>query len=178
MPQKSNNVSRGVIAGLLGWAFPGAGHWFLGMRGLGTIYSVAVMVPFVAGVLLGGIKTSINPYFNSWLFLAELGVGGPTLVGLGINNAVTPYDARTLAQIEQNPRPPTTVTREQQAEVATYVAYYPTSDVVQIYLSVAGLLNLMALLDAVARAQTNGAPIFQYEIDQQRQRETLAEAAA
>jgi hypothetical protein len=41
-----------------------------------------------------------------------------------------------------------------------YSAYYPYSDIAQIYLATAGLLNVLVILDAIARAQTGGLPTF------------------
>ncbi len=40
-----------------------------------------------------------------------------------------------------------------------YIAIYPGSDVAQIYLATAGLLNLLVILDAMSRSQY-GAPTF------------------
>ena len=46
---------------------------------------------------------------------------------------------------------------------AGYMSYYPESDVAQIYLATAGLLNLLVILDAISRAQT-GLPTYHREL--------------
>ncbi len=43
-----------VVAALLAFAIPGAGHWYQGRRFKATIYSVCIFVIFVWGMILGG----------------------------------------------------------------------------------------------------------------------------
>jgi hypothetical protein len=42
-----------VVAGLLAFAIPGAGHWYQGRRFKATIYSVCILTIFVWGMILG-----------------------------------------------------------------------------------------------------------------------------
>ncbi len=125
-------------AGLLAWILPGAGHWLLGQRGLAAVFFTAITFCYLAGLALGGLKTSVNPKINHWLFLAELGVGGYTFTCFGLSQTLP--------------------------DRTEYLSYYPSSDLSQIYLSVAGLLNVLAVLDAMARAQTGGLPVFYHEL--------------
>ncbi|HMQ16143.1 MAG TPA: hypothetical protein PKC49_09235 [Phycisphaerae bacterium] len=138
MTRRDNAEARTLTAGVLAWLVPGAGHFWLGLRGLGTVYFVAITLPFLTGVALGGVKTTVNPRANVWLFLAEMGVGGYTTVGF-------------LASQALPDRP-------------EYICYYPGADVAQIYLAVAGLLNVLAILDALSRAQTGGLPVNHHEL--------------
>jgi hypothetical protein len=43
-----------LLAWLLGWLLPGAGHWYLGQRSRGIVLAGALTGCFGAGVLLGG----------------------------------------------------------------------------------------------------------------------------
>ncbi len=129
---------RVTQAGILAWILPGAGHWFLGHRGFAAIFFAAITFPYLTGLAYGGIKNSINPQVNKWLFLAEMGVGGYTTVGYFVSSAIS-------------------VPREQ---ITRYIAFFPESDVAMIYLATAGLLNVLAILDAMTRAQTGGLPVF------------------
>ena len=43
-----------VVAALLAFAIPGAGHWYQGRRFKATIYSVCILTIFVWGMILGG----------------------------------------------------------------------------------------------------------------------------
>jgi len=135
MARSPETEARTVTAGLLAWVLPGAGHFWLGYRGLGLIYFVAITLPFVTGAALGGVKTQINPRENVWLFLAEMGAGAYTTAGFLLGQALP--------------------------DKPEYRCYYPGSDIAQIYLAVAGLLNVLAILDALSRAQASGSPVIQ-----------------
>ncbi len=74
-------------------------------------------------------------------------LGGYTIPGYIASQAIT----RNIADRAQH---------GEDVSLTDYVAYYPASDVAQIYLATAGLLNILAILDAITRAQTHGLPTF------------------
>lgn len=139
---KPDPTLRAIQAGLLGWLIPGAGHWILGLRGFAWVYFIAIGGSYLIGMLIGGVKTSVDPQGNVWLFLAELGVGAFTMIFYVM--------ARALPSVAAY-------------QESIYVSYFPGQDIAQIYLSVAGLMNVIAVLDAIARAQTAGLPVFHHE---------------
>jgi len=143
MKQKAAPTTRMVQAGILAWILPGAGHFYLGHRGMAAVLFVAISFPYWTGLAIGGVKNSINPRVNRWLFLAEIAIGGYTTAGYIVSSRLPTYDAK---------------------ELSPYVSFYPESDVAQIYLAVGGLLNLLAILDALTRAQTGGLPVFYQEM--------------
>lgn len=151
-----------IPAGLLTWVLPGLGHWWLGHRALGVVFFLAISFPYFTGLAVGGIKNSVNPWSNHWLFFAEMGCGGYTTGALVVNRNVGELDPRLLADPKflNSPR----LTDEQRTRYAKYLSFYPESDVAQIYLAAAGLLNVLAILDAIARAQTGGLPTFRREL--------------
>jgi hypothetical protein len=130
-------------AGILAWILPGAGHFYLGHRGIALVFFIAISFAYGTGLAVGGVKNSVNPRVNHWLFLAEIGVGGYTTAGYFVSNALPTYSPD---------------------ELSPYVGFYPDSDVAQIYLAAGGLLNLLAILDALTRAQTGGLPVFYQEM--------------
>jgi hypothetical protein len=138
---------RAIQAGLLGWLLPGAGHYFLGHRGLAVVFFIAISVPYAIGLALGGVKNFASPSANHWLFLSELPVAGYTVPAYFASQAI---ERSLMARRE----------RGETIDLTHYVAYYPASDVAQIYLATAGLLNILAIIDAIARAQTGGQPTF------------------
>lgn len=150
MPKNSDTTTRAIAAGVLSWLLPGAGHFYLGHRGIGVVMWVAVTFAFGTGLAFGGVKDSVNLRTNPWLFVAEIGVAGYTVPSWLASQAVERHLARQSAL-------------GQQVNVAPYSSYYPESDVATIYLATAGLLNLLVILDAVARAQT-GLPTFPREL--------------
>jgi len=143
MKQKPDPAIRMFQAGILAWILPGGGHFFLGHRGLAAVLFVAITFAYGTGLAIGGVKNSVNPRANRWLFLAELGIGSYTTVGYMVSNRLPDYGPK---------------------ELSPYVAFYPETDVAQIYLAIGGLLNLLAILDALTRAQTGGLPVFYHEM--------------
>ncbi len=143
MSSAPSSTGRALQVGLLAWVLPGAGHWITGHRGMAAVFFIAITFPYWTGVAIGGVKDSVNPVTNSWLFLAELGCGAYTGIGYVMS--------RSLPTV-----PPT--------EYSPYISYYPESDVAQIYLAAAGLLNVLAILDALTRAQTGGLPTFHRDL--------------
>ena len=137
-------TAKTIQVGLLAWIIPGAGHWLLGQRGLAIAFFLAISLPYATGLAIGGVKNFASPTANRWLFLAELPIGGYTVPAYFASQAVE----RKVRALGGN------------VNLTEYVAYYPGSDVAQIYLAAAGLLNILAILDALARAQTSGLPTF------------------
>lgn len=160
--QNTETTNRSVLAGVLSWLVPGAGHWYLGQRGLAVVLLVAVSFPYMVGLAYGGVLSSVNPQLNRWLYFAELGVGGYTLpltlASRGLQQNV--LNDLGFTRIPDQMREP--VQYAAFVEAATerrYMSFFPESDIAQIYLATAGLLNLLVILDAVSRAQT-GLPTF------------------
>jgi hypothetical protein len=141
--QRADPTTRTVQAGILAWLLPGAGHYFLGHRGIAIVFFVAISFAYGTGLAIGGVKNSVNPNVNHWLFLAEVPAGGYTIASYFLSNSLPTYAAD---------------------ELSPYVSFYPESDIAQIYLAVGGLLNLLAILDALTRAQTGGLPVFFHEM--------------
>jgi hypothetical protein len=160
-------LGKAIQAGLLSWLVPGCGHFLLGHRGLGIICFVAISFAYWTGMAFGGFVSSVNTVTNRWLFIAELGCGGYTLPSLVISRSL---ENRVLRELQFSRVPDQLVERDQYdayLRTAThrgYMSYFPESDVALIYLSAAGLLNVLVILDAVARAQTGGLPTFHREV--------------
>lgn len=142
MKRRIDPLELTIQAGFLAWLLPGLGHWRLGQRNFALIYFVAITLSYWTGIAVGGVKTSVDPVGNVWLFVAELGAGGYTGVCYMVSSQIP-----TVRPTEPSP----------------YVSYYPESEVAQIYLAVAGLLNVLAVLDAMTRAQHSGLPVFYFE---------------
>ena len=135
-------IARTLQAGILAWILPGAGHFALGHRGLGIVFFSAISFAYLTGVAVGGVKTSVDPQGNRWLFLAEMGVGGYTTAFYFWSSSI----------------------RVPPGSDPEYISFFPESDVAQIYLAAAGLLNVLAVLDALSRAQTGGLPTYHRDL--------------
>ncbi len=164
--RKEDHTGRSIQAGLLTWVIPGAGHYWLGHRGLAAVFFLAITAPYVVGLAVGGVTNSVNPTTNRWLFLAEMGIGGYTVPGYFASQSI---DRAVLQQCglpaipDPTRSPPADVSRWAQFR-AKYVSYFPEADIAQIYLATAGLLNILAILDAISRAQTGGLPTYHRDL--------------
>jgi hypothetical protein len=131
---ESSSIARIPIAGLLAWILPGLGHLYLGYRQRGIILLVTIMVTFWSGVAIGGVKGTVDPSNRKAWFFAELCTGSHALVAWGWHKAV----GLTPKAPDQRPMP--------------YTGHWLRADVGIHYAGVAGLLNLLIILDAITRA--------------------------
>lgn len=138
MPESSMpSVVRGSIAGLLGWIVPGLGHLFIGDRKRGLVFLVAITATFWSGVAIGSVQGTVAPHSRKLWFMAQLGTGGNALAAYGLHVAVNPSSAKS-------PKP-------------EFAGNWLSAEVGVHYTGVAGLLNILVILDAIARADRTGA---------------------
>jgi hypothetical protein len=121
---------RSVGAGLLAWLVPGLGHFSLGQYWRGAIFLAAVTTTYWGGVAIGGVKNTVDPKGHPAWFVATLCTAGNTAVGLVLRSRL--------------PEPP-------QGETSPYLAVWPADDIGLVYCGVAGLLNVLVILDAIGR---------------------------
>ncbi|MCK6484985.1 MAG: hypothetical protein HUU22_12825 [Phycisphaerae bacterium] len=119
-------------AGLLAWLAPGLGHWYLGYRDRAIVFFVFTTVTFWAGVAVGGVKSTVHPTRNGAWFAAQLWMGGQALAAWGAGS----YVERHYPANEQ----------------LKYTAFYPSDNIAVIYTGITGLLNLLIVIDALARS--------------------------
>ena len=122
----ANNIVRAAVAGFLAWLVPGTGHLYLGERRRGVIFLVVIAATFWGGVAIGGVSTTVRPREKTAWFLAQISTGGHALAALGWKKALGDHQT-------------------------TYS--WRADEVGVVYAGVAGLLNLLVILDALARAE-------------------------
>jgi hypothetical protein len=108
-----------VAALVFGWIFPGAGHAYAGQRGKAVLFGVLITGLLVAGFAMGR-GTNLLP--NEWWFAPQLGAGGP---------------AALLAPLSQY------LAIRRPVDWAS-----PVREIGTLYTAVAGLLNLLVMMDA------------------------------
>jgi hypothetical protein len=123
--QAARDVSRTWAAGMLAWVFPGLGHLFLGRIGKALVLMVSILALFVLGVMM-----------DSRLQL-HLGLEDPlallfSAAQMGIG---APYVIARLLGFE------------------TGLVTSPTYEYGNTFTAVAGLLNILVLLDALDTAR-------------------------
>jgi len=108
-----------VAALVFGWAFPGAGHAYAGQRGKAVLFGALITGLLVAGFAMGR-GTNLLP--NEWWFAPQLGAGGPAAL-------LTPLSQYLAIR--------------QPVDWAS-----PVREIGTLYTAVAGLLNLLVMMDA------------------------------
>ena len=155
MPRKVTRSTNPLLALVLAWLVPGAGHFYLGRPVRGAIIFVVIGATFWVGMAVGGVLTV--DYYNSrgW-FVAQMCTGAHGLYGWHRQKAV--YDVviadfmHGISDSNDSRNPTVTlVVGEVDAELQKegLVMLYPTENVARAYAGVAGMLNLLCIIDAI-----------------------------
>ncbi len=130
----SSNYKAGskdpYIAGTLAWLIPGMGHLYLGLRGRCAVFFFAINLTFWGGMVIGGLRSTVDPHTNTAWFFAQIFAGLNTVISFMLSDLT-----------------------------AAMPSYGKTLDLAIIYTSVAGLLNVLVIFDAMIRAQFSPAPV-------------------
>lgn len=140
-----------VLAGILAWIVPGAGHWYLGRRVRAVILFAVILGLFWTGVALGGVFT-VNPREETWWSRAQLCTGLSGVASwIRQDREFKDIVGKLQSDTEQGrgrTEDPTDRIDAALAERHEALAP-PTSDVALVLSGVAGMLNLMCIFDAV-----------------------------
>jgi hypothetical protein len=119
------NVMYTAVVGAAGWFVPGAGHMILGERTRGSIIFLTVTALFGAGLYIGsiGVIDSVN--------------AGPWYFGQMLTSPLVSLIARMNPTVGGLP---------------AYPSYSKPFEIGQIYTTIAGLLNLLCIINATYMA--------------------------
>lgn len=126
---ENRSLVRIPVAGLLAWILPGAGHFYLGHWKRGLIFLVAIGATFWSGVAIGAVRYTVDPHERTAWFMAQLCTGTH-----GLAACVWGESARS-----HTPAPAASPS-------------YRSSDTGVVYSGVAGLLNLLVIVNALVLA--------------------------
>lgn len=148
---KKNTATMPILAMLLAWLVPGAGHMYIGRWKRGIILFVVIAATFWGGVAMGGVMTV--DYFNSrWWFMAEMVTGVHGVAGWYRQKLV--YD-KIDAQARQTGESVASMAmmpdKLDEKLIAENVALTnsPTDTIARSYAGVAGMLNVLCIVDAL-----------------------------
>lgn len=158
-----------LIAGLLAWLIPGAGHLYLRRTARGLILFVCINGLFWTGIAIGGVFT-VDPPREKWWFSAQMCTGVSALGAWYRQN----LERRRIAHdsgLEMTPPPDREwddkerVLKDTSGKVALwqqawmnaehavgYSLVYPAEIVSRAYSGVAGMLNVLCIFDAIMLA--------------------------
>ncbi len=108
-----------VLAGTAAWAVPGAGYLVLGDKRRAAVVGITILLTFCLGLYVGSIGVIDSVHAKPW-YVAQL-----------MNSPVVMLIARYVAQTN------------------SYPVFGRPAEIGQIYTSIAGLLNLLCIVNCV-----------------------------
>ncbi len=147
--QPAVDLKNPYLAALLAFLIPGLGHWYQGRRGKAVLYCVCILGLYLAGFVLGGGNNVfwrwVNPLRDSenfrLQFLGQFWVGLPGLLSVVqatlLYKEMPPLFNGFLAEPAMN------VINAAHSQLSKLV------DVGTVYTTIAGLLNVLAIYDAM-----------------------------
>lgn len=147
-----------VLAGLLAWLVPGAGHWYVGRRVRAVILFLSIHLMFWSGVAMGGVF-AVDPRNEAWWCKAELCTGASGLLAYQRQQTVYERYLKEAARLEQVNRKPEAfdnprIVQRLHSQARSLIAAEglavvpPIRDAVYVYGGVAGMMNLLCIFDA------------------------------
>lgn len=130
------------LVAVAGWVIPGGGYFLIGQRTRGTVIGVTIVALFVLGILIAGVRVVDAPNL--------FGAGGGGWVGRilqkpwFIGQALMGPIGLVTAWIAHGLGPEYRAASARLGEIGT------------LYTAVAGMLNLLAIIDAAHRAANKG----------------------
>jgi hypothetical protein len=132
---KNNHTLFLIVAGALAWLVPGGGHYALGERKRGVVIFVTILLTFLVGLYAGSIGV-IDPLgARAWYFAQA--INSPVVMLVGTHVASVQREADRATAEGRTPR------------IAPYRVYGRPNEIGQIYTSIAGLLNLLCIVNAI-----------------------------
>ena len=120
-----------VIAAIAGWLVPGLGHWLIGDKPRGVILLIAILGLWLAGSLIGGLSVFDHKEHRMW-FLGQMLIA-PSLA--------MDYTRGQMVERHGEPTPGN--------DTGFSPAYARTHEQGLLYTSLAGLLNLLVMIDVL-----------------------------
>ena len=153
------------LVALAGWLVPGAGYVMIGQRTRGVVVGVTILLLFVSGLLIGGMRVIDSTLIES----VHQRLDRERAEGEGrrmLRNYHTPNPiARTLqkpwfiGQVLAGPvaLASNVVAARWGGDAGSPFSHARVYEIGVLYTAVAGMLNLMAIIDAAYRASNEGA---------------------
>jgi hypothetical protein len=155
------------MVAVAGWVLPGAGYWLIGQKSRALTVGITIIILFVLGLLIAGMRVIDVPGFdaNGQMMMVDVGLPQKHWV-----MAVDPLSELrnkpwSVPQLLTGPigvlagwesvrwsRP------DASGNPIAPQSHVRINEIGSLYCSVAGLLNLMVIIDAAARAARGETP--------------------
>lgn len=123
-------------AAFAGWLLPGLGHFLIGQPRRGVVLGVTIGTLWLSGLLIGGISIVDRRDHPAW-FLGQMLIAPSFAADAYRDRLVREFDGRFIPQ-DNPPFEP---------------AYGRAHEQGTLYTSLAGLLNLLAIIDLLYRSE-------------------------
>jgi len=137
---KEKHILFVVIVGLFAWLIPGAGYYLLNDVKRCLLVCVTIVLTFTVGLYVGSMGVIDKIHHKPW-YVAQV-MNSPVICLLGNHVANTEHQA-DVDRIENKTDP-----------TEPYTVYARQAEIGQIYTSIAGLLNLLCIVNVVYIAYT------------------------
>ena len=152
------------LVALVGWLVPGGGYVMIGQRARGVVVGVTILLIFVAGLLIGGIRVIDSSFIESVQQRQERERGDADARRITKNYQPPNPIARVLQKpwfIGQALTGPVAIVSNVVAtrwggEAGAPFSHARVYEIGVLYTAVAGMLNLMAMIDSAYRASNEG----------------------
>ena len=133
----------------LGWVIPGLGHVQLGERGRGALVFAGVAFLWICGLLIGGVDSVDRKADRLW-FIAQAGSGPVAFIVDALNTSLLKEER--VGELIESPSPRSQSTsKNAQTKVNIFKSVAHSNEYGTLYTALAGLMNIVALLDAGSR---------------------------
>ena len=140
----TTNASPPMVA-LAEWLCPGAGYWMLGQKIRALVVGISIFAIFTLGILISGIRVVQAPDFTGGGTVAQRVLNRPWFIGQVFMGPTAIASAWVSDQLASSTRFRKIEAKARLAEIGT------------LYTAVAGMLNLLAIIDSSHRASTSKA---------------------
>src|SRR5439155_19587438 len=130
---KAASMPPPVVA-LAGWLVPGAGYWLIGQRGRAVTVGITILLIFVLGTLISGIRVVQAPDLTGPGTLPQRILNRPWFIGQVFNGPLGLGAAWVSDQLASSPTYHNIEAKARLAEIGT------------LYTALAGMLNLLTII--------------------------------
>ena len=135
-----------VVPAICAWLVPGLGHVVIGETARGALIFVGIAFMWICGILIGGIDAVDRKEDQLW-FVAQA-CSGPIAFGVdGMNSAL--LKSGQVGELLDAPAPSRNAA---QVKVSSYKGIAHVNEYGILFTGLAGLMNLVAVIDASTRA--------------------------
>lgn len=136
------------LAAFLAWILPGLGYVARGQTGRGLAVGGSILGLILAGLLIGG-PDAIDSREERWWFLVQAG-GGPVVLAIDqLHQRVLKVPAQGARPYRVSPHPDPAMNPGNEPPAFTR-SVARVNESARLYIVIAGMLNLIAILDCMA----------------------------